>query len=172
MEIKIDPNWLREKATQENGCIISVGGLIAEINSAEKSGANMDHNEFNEKCKLFAEIKMKRDALKREATKLQAELDDLLPQLHEAYEDLEIGGPVGLKGLGKKLVFKETYRAKVINNDEFLEWLDQEGLGDMAERKVVWNRLDSLCKERIENKVEIPKGVDGSYQKQISLNAL
>lgn len=134
----------------------------------------MDHNEFDRKCRKMAELKQKKKDLDAESKEVGNEITSLTIELHEAYEKLEKAGPVAFKDLGKKLVFKEAIRASVRKeeNDDFLEWLDAEGLGDLAKRAVDWRNLAKLCEEREENGDEMPVGVDIYRQKQIALNAL
>jgi hypothetical protein len=46
MKMTEDKKWLREKAEQEDGCIVSVGGLITDLmhssNCASKQGGECD----------------------------------------------------------------------------------------------------------------------------------
>lgn len=132
----------------------------------------MDNNEFDKKCRKMVELREAKEKLKDAEKELNAEIETLTVELTEGYEKLNKAGPIGIKDLKKKLIFKQVYRAKVTNNDELLEWLDGEGMGDVAKRRVDWRSLDKLCNERSENGDEMPKGVEGFMQPQIAVNKL
>ncbi len=132
----------------------------------------MDHNEFDKQCRKVTELKLAKTALEKEAKEIGTEVKSLTYSLHEAYEELGKAGPIGIKDLKKKLIFKQQYRAGVKDLEAYLNWLDENGFGDMAQRKTDWRALDKFCNERMENGDSLPDGVDGSFQPTIALNAL
>lgn len=121
-----------------------------------------------ELCREWATARRKQKELEAEAKEHGKICSDLLPQILLARKAEGLEGTLKLSNLGK-LTFKETLRSKIEDRAALLNWLDAEGLSEIAPRAVPWQRLDSLCRERMEEGLGNPPGTSSQLIDSIAL---
>lgn len=112
----------------------------------------------------MAEKKRLEDAL----TEVNKEIQQREAKLRELKEPLGIGERVDLDGVGT-LRFEDVLSTKVTDAEAYSKWLEANNLQHLATLNVVWQRTRSLVKERLEQGLGAPDGVEFSNFVKVSL---
>lgn len=121
-----------------------------------------------ELCREWAQARKRQKELESEAKEHGKICSDLLPQILLARKAEGMEGALKLSDLGK-LTFKETLRSKIEDRAALLKWLDDNKMSEIAPRAVPWQRLDSLCRERMEEGLGNPPGTSSQLIDSIAL---
>jgi hypothetical protein len=112
---------------------------------------------------------------KRKKAEIEDELEDInfMKEICEQFlvEEMEMGAEQSFRILtpdGEKTCFIDIKpRATVENEADFDAWIEQEGLTKL--KRIPWQTINALVKERLENAQSEPPGTKVFYQKTVTM---